>query len=445
MSNTLNISGGADIGNGFVKTVLENTATGVRDVIDIPSSVAVMTRPNPLPTADEKAVAQLLGEDGQGGDYFNELDASFNTPLVPDTYRRVFGLRSLTADGAFEEFDTAGRASKAKQPLSKVLTLGLYAAKALKDYVREHGALPTEELHVTARAAIALPVGEFLRHRESYAAEFLRDQGHMVVIENFETKVVVRIRFVDVQVLAEGASAQYAIVAKGTPLMDAMLADVRSRSEEQRAALEGITAQDVLGATNTIGIDIGDGTAGIISFVGGKFNVDASRSFDKGYGSVLTAAIKAMEDQGLESGFTSRKDLAEFLRREPSALKRAFHTRVKQFVDQEAQFYAHEVAEQLGAVLRTVGATTEVGFVYGGGSGPIKDVLYPALLAKVQEMNTIAAFPVLYLDASYSRHLNREGLFIAAKTVEARALAATAEKSKSAGQTARRAAKKEAA
>lgn len=30
-------------------------------------------------------------------------------------------------------------------------------------------------------------------------------------------------------------------------------------------------------------------------------------------------------------------------------------------------------------------------------------------------MNSLSAVPVLYLDSSYSRHLNREGLFIAAE------------------------------
>jgi len=38
----------------------------------------------------------------------------------------------------------------------------------------------------------------------------------------------------------------------------------------------------------------------------------------------------------------------------------------------------------------------------------------------VSRMNSASAFPVLYLDASYSRHLNREGLFIAAQTLAAR-------------------------
>lgn len=413
MTTQITLHGGLDIGNGYVKGVITNpTGTGGTDNIDMPSSVAVLTRPNALPTPDVEA-----GDVLSSTSFYNELDATFGTSLVPDTHRRVFGERSLTADGAFEEFDTIGRASKAKQPLSKSLTLGIFAAKALRDYYSEHNVLPTDELKVTVRAALALPISEYLRHREAYAADFINGgRSHLVVIESFETKVVVRLLFEDVQVLAEGASAQYAITSKGEPLVSGMLADVRSRGFD----LEGISAKDVLDATNTIGIDVGEGTVNLVVFSGGKFNVEASQTMTKGYGSVLMNAIKAMEDQGIEAGFGSRKELAAFLQTKPSALKRAFHDRVRQFVDQESAFFADEVAEKLGAVLRNVGAVTEVGFVYGGGSGPIKDVLYPALLAKVSEMNSISAFPVLYLDSSYSRHLNREGLFIAVQSVAAR-------------------------
>ncbi|WP_333811638.1 hypothetical protein [Timonella senegalensis] len=117
MSIKISLNGGIDIGNGYVKAVIENPngKSSTRDVIDMPSSVAVMTRPNQLPVSDLEASAVLLPE--QRPDFYNQLDASFSTPLVPDSHRRVFGERSLTSDGAFEEFDIVGRASKAKQPL----------------------------------------------------------------------------------------------------------------------------------------------------------------------------------------------------------------------------------------------------------------------------------------------------------------------------------------
>lgn len=118
-----------------------------------------------------------------------------------------------------------------------------------------------------------------------------------------------KLRFTDVQVIPEGASAQYAITAKGEPLMEAMLADVRRRG----VALEGITSADVLAAQHTVGIDIGEGTVNFPVFTAGRFNADASTTYNKGYGSVLTDALKAMDDRGFVSGFTSRKQLAEYL------------------------------------------------------------------------------------------------------------------------------------
>lgn len=410
------LNGGLDIGNGYVKALIETTGKQKsRDSVDMPSSVAILTRPNQMPISDDDAAEFFENSEN---DFYNQLDASFSTPLVPDSYRRVFGMRSLSADGAFEEFDTVGRASKAKQSLSKVLVLGIFAAKAVGDYVREHGELPQEEILVEAHAALALPISEFMRYRESYAAEFLNGgKAHIVMVDNFETKVVVKIIFADVKVLAEGASAHYAITEKGAALMEKVLVDVKENvtDPERLEELEEITPEDILAATNTIGIDVGEGTVNFPVFTNGKFNADASKTLDKGYGSVLTSAIRAMEDQGIEAGFSSRKELAEFLQRKPSALKRAFYNRVEQFVAQESVFFADEVAEKLGSILRNVGAMTEVGFVYGGGAGSIKSVLYPRLLEKISEMNSVSAFPLLYLDGSYSRHLNRAGLFLSAQ------------------------------
>lgn len=417
MTISTNLTGGIDVGNGYVKGLIRGTlATGPAeaDVIDLPSGVALVTRSNALPTPDREAPARMAG------DFCNELDVSFSSPLIGDQYRRLFGVRALSAPGAFEEFDVIGHRSKAEQELSKILVMGAFAAKALQDHVRDNGSLPPadEALSVRARVALALPINEYLSHRTSYAGEFMNGV-HTATIHNFETPVTVKLRFMDVQVIPEGASAQYAITAQGAPLMDAMLSDVRRRG----LALEGITSSDVLAAQHTIGIDVGEGTVNFPVFTAGQFNADASTTFKKGYGTVLTDALKAMRDRGFQSGFTSRKQLSEYLHAGPSPLKRNFYERVMGFVDEETMFFAKEVAEQFGRVLAVVGATTEVAYVYGGGAGAgaVKDYLYSALLAKAAEMNSEDSFPTLYLDSSYSRHLNREGLYIAAESVERKA------------------------
>ena len=416
---THRIVAGLDVGNGYLKGVLqtrtpESPLLGKSDIVDMPSSVAVLTRPNHMPVPDADAAGVVLKDPAGPDSFYNRLDASFVSGLVPDRHRRLFGQRSLTADGALDSFDVVSRISKARQPLAKALVLGVLAAKALRDHVRVEGALPDGELRVTARIALALPINEFSQHRDAFARE-LTDHEHVVIVQNFETPVTARVRFEDVQVLAEGASAQYAIISLGADLAETMLYDVRRDASETLAEqLDGVTGADVLSASNTIGVDVGEGTTDFPVFTNGRFNPDASMTFPKGWGTVLESALRSMSEQGIESGFDSRRELAEFLHREPSKLKRGFHARVKALVDEEAQFFAAEVAEKLAAVLRAVGPTTEVGFVYGGGAGPLRQALRPALTTKVQAMNTLGSFPVLYLDSAYSRHLNREGLFIAA-------------------------------
>ena len=408
MSSTtrvIHLIGGMDVGNGYVKGLIrgerkDRDGKPMIDEIDLPSGVTLITRPNALPLVDDEAVEVCAG------DLYNDLDVSFVSPMVADQYRHLFGKRALSANGAFDEFDVVGRRSKAEQELSKVLILGCFATKTVRDYVAEHKKLPRQELHVEARVAVALPIDEYMKHRVTYSAQFMNNT-HLVTVHNFETPVTVRINFVDVVVMAEGASAQWAITEKGLPLMEAMLADVRSRG----LALEGVTAADVLNARNTIGVDVGEGTVNFPVFTTGRFNADASATFGEGYGTVLTRALESMEAEGVNTGFTSRKQLADFLQSEPSTLKKNFYAKVSQYVEREIQFFARSVADQFGRVLRVVGATTEVCFVFGGGSGPVKDALYPLLMAKVAEMNTEDAMPVLYLDSSYSRSLNREGLY----------------------------------
>src|SRR5690606_37265189 len=71
-----------------------------------------------------------------------------------------------------------------------------------------------------------------------------------------------------------------------------------------------------------------------------------------------------------------------------------------------------QIRRAFSETLSQSGESTEVVYVYGGGSGPIKDELYPELIKAAGDV------PVLYLDARYSRHLNREGLFLAARAAE---------------------------
>ncbi|WP_284982375.1 hypothetical protein [Arthrobacter sp. efr-133-TYG-118] len=434
-TNTIHLTGGIDVGNGYVKGTILNTKSEARDTIDLPSAVVATPRQSPKVPMEDPTAVEVMADTEL--DFYNRLDCSLTTPLISDSDRRIFGRSALSVRGSsFTEFEVHdGHASKAEQHLSKILVLGVFAAKALRDYVREHGALPDHELRVKVRTGLALPISEYVARRYSYAAEFTGVLGsqdptvHLVTIKNFNTPVSVRLEFVDVRVIAEGASAQFAITEKGAPLAQLLLEDLRSR---EAGVLEGVTAGDLVAAQNTIGVDVGEGTVNFPVFTGGRFNPEAATTLDMGYGTVLANAMDRMDEADLR--FTSRKQLADFLQLVPSSLQRGRHQRAQALVEPDVKYLVQAITTMFSEALVQSGESTEAVYVYGGGSGPIKELLYPALL------KVAADIPVLYLDASYSRYLNREGLFLAARSVEQ-----AAEADQSTPQTRRAAKKQEAA
>ncbi|MER7798226.1 hypothetical protein [Microbacterium sp. NPDC096154] len=416
-SDTIHLTGGIDVGNGYVKGMILNTDTDVRDRIDLPSAIVATPRQSPKVPIEDAEAPQVMAEAEQ--DLYNRLDASFSSPLVGDSDRRIFGRAALSVRGSvFSEFEVhEGHASKADQQLSKILVLGVFAAKALRDHVRATGSLPDRELRVEVRAGLALPISEFVARRFSYAGEFVGAKGsavHLVTIKNFNTPVSVRLEFVDVQVVAEGASAQFAITEKGEPLAGALLADLRSR---EPGILPGVTGADLVEAQNTIGIDVGEGTVNFPVFTAGRFNAEAASTLDMGYGTILENALDRQDEADLR--FTSRKQLADFLQTKPTVLQRTRHQRAQRLVEPDIKHLVEQIRRAFSETLSQSGESTEVVYVYGGGSGPIKEQLYPALIEAAGDV------PVLYLDARYSRHLNREGLFLAARAAEAAAKAAS--------------------
>lgn len=395
---------GLDIGNGYVKGAISVDGDTEPSSVDYLSGVAIQTSSHDIKVRAGEAA-------GVVADIFNQMEASFDSPAIDNHGIRLFGRRGIASGKSMEEFDVSSTLSKATQDLSGVLVFGSLAGSALQAYFKKYAKLPDDIIKVEASVAIALPITEYKLYRKLYAEKFCTGT-HLVSISNFETPVRVEIRVVDAQVVAEGASAQYAIVSRGTTLMDGMLADLRARGER----LEGITAKDVLAAENTVGIDIGEGTVNFPVFQSGRFNPDASMTFAKGYGTVLEQARERL--QAANMPFTSRKALADFLLKKPNALNTARYNKVLQIVQEEIRGFVIEVTQEFRKVMSRVGSYTEVVYVYGGGATPVKDVLYPELINVAKSLGgEDAAYPILYLDSRYSRYLNKDGLYLIARKV----------------------------
>lgn len=399
--NDIRLVAGLDIGNGYVKGAAR-CGQDARTVIDFPSSVTPVVNGH-----DIKSTGADIGETIK--DIFNQADISFDSTMIHDTGRVLFGRRGLMSGRTPLEFDVFSTRSKAEDQLNYMLALGSIAGKALQHYWNKCHTLPTETLRVSACIAVALPIDEYKDFRQAYAANFM-NHPHMVSFHNFDQPVRMEITVTAAQVLAEGASAQYAITALGEPLMNAMLKDLRAMGQE----LPGITSADLLAAQNTIGIDIGEGTVNFPVFQNGKFNPDASMTLDRGFGNVLTDAVDTLK-RNAGMPFSNRKALADYLQTQPTAVGMGRYQKAKLAVDEHVRGFAKEVEAQFTRVLNRVGSYTDVIYVYGGGATAVKDILYPVLLESAQRFGGAdVTYPVLYLDSRYSRQLNREGLYIVA-------------------------------
>lgn len=404
MSNSNNerikITAGLDIGNGYVKGGVKTSLTGGEFTgIDMPSCVGVVPNPIDFPATE-------LGDEIKN--LYNQAYIKFDSTIVTGAFadsRMYFGKRAVASGKTLEVFDIGSNVSKAEQPLSSILVLGVIASAALQAYYAKYKKLPDEQIAADAYMALALPITEFKEYKDFFAKKFM-ENTHLVCFHNFEKPVRVELKFPAVRVLAEGASAQVAIVNKGEKFMDALLADVRQHG----ILLDGIGSRDVLGAAGTLGIDIGEGTVNLPVFSNKKFNTDFSASINMGYGTVLENAIPALHQNKIND-FSDRKALAEFIQKQPSALTRAKYNRVRQVVDNETRALVSVITKEFTRVLSKSNGQIEVVYVYGGGASPVKDLLYDALIEAAKPFAAGGDYPIMYLDSSYSRYLNREGLF----------------------------------
>lgn len=398
---------GLDIGNGCVKGTIGSNAGGETD-IDIQSVAAK----NYTDEIDEMRTP-LSEVESKIGDIFNYLDATFESPCLDETDRYFMGQHAMESGNYPMIFDVGDGQQKSEQPLSFILTLGSIAGKALQDAWNTTHVLP-EVINVNVKvAALALPIQEYRRFRENYASSYKKGV-HVVTIQTFEQDVVVNITFENVQVLAEGASATYAIRAGGSALAEKLIQNANEASDQH---IE-LTGEDIYGAKATMGIDIGEGTTNLpIYDSNGNFNADASMSINNGYGVVLDNAVKLLHKKGLH--FENRKGLQTYLMDDMNMkFKDKQYPKVQGIVDTCIENFAKQIADIYKQNMKTHNTQILVVYVYGGGATAMKYCLFQAIVNSTRKLNGgMDAQPILYFDNPEARVLNRDGLYIAAKRI----------------------------
>lgn len=402
MKNNIVIAG-LDIGNGYVKCSALSTkpdpVTGMNQMrVDMPSCVACLSTPPAVPdTVNDRYMES----------FYDKMVLSFKSPVIKEDRYVVFGAGAVSSGRSLTQFDIASaNYSKCQQDLSGILVLGSVVSLAMRDYWERHGELPDDVLHVTAGISLALPIDEYTHYRDAFEKKFYAHK-HYVTVHNFEHNVQLEVEFRSVNVMPEGVSAQFAISAAGIGMIQSLLNSVRASDPN---ALPGITAEDIFGCKNTCGIDIGEGTVNIPVITESEFNQIASATLQKGYGTVLEQAVPRVLNANMP--YDTRKALAAFLQSPDTPFNRAKKRTCKDIINAEAKDLVNDIIREVSHVLSA--GTTEVIYVYGGGATPMKEALYPALVEKTTQFSGGDAFPIMYLDSSIARNLNRTGLYNAA-------------------------------
>lgn len=396
----LAVTAGMDIGNGDSKIKL---AFGDDDPtsFSLPSAVAYTTGANTPKVPTEEYIENL----------YNNLDAEVVGPGVKsiDEGRVFFGKRAVESGQSLTMFNINNHMPKSEDSLSTILIDGILASSAITEYFKKNKKLP-DHINLVAGIGTALPINDYLDYRDQYK-QTLMSGIHTVTVRNFREPIIVKIKFQAVTVMAEGAAAQYAIRKLGPKFIQLAIDNARKNGSNIDPTYTG----DMLAAaTNSIGLDLGDGTVNIAVITNKRMNIEASRTLNKSYGTVLDGAVEDLANT--RASFDNRRDLSNFMldkNNQRMAAQKATYDKAQKAIDKHKLVLARDIRTIFTDVFRHVGQSTQVIWVYGGGATPMQKVLEPVMTeeTKVGDDQNI---PVLWMDSEYSRNLNRNGLYEAA-------------------------------
>lgn len=357
-----------------------------------------------------------FGSDADHDYYFEHflehMDVTVSSPSVTTQGRFLVGRSASESPLPLSAFDVSDFSGKSEEDLSLILTLSMIAAKRVKE-AYQNGEDLTETLKANVVMATALPVNEIKRNNiaNTYKERYLKGV-HGVTFHNFGTPINVSLTFKEVYVMPEGETAQF-YIANSTD--SKFKKSIEKDFKEHYSDMKDVSVEDLTTSGNVVGIDIGEGTTDIVVLVDGKADGLSSNSLEVGYGNVLQEAIEALQMQRFN--FSERAKLQEFLAKPATGLNKARKQKVESIVQYQFTPFVNSITNATSAVMRKANSSTEVVFVYGGGSIPMKEQsdLRQRLSEKMKAFSGGFDIPVVWIDKEYAQLMNLNGL---AKLIE---------------------------
>lgn len=318
---------------------------------------------------------------------------------TPSTY--VIGKRALEVSNTVRNMDIK-RAKKHKETIPVINTLSFLAAYATKKQYEdkkklEHG----EVIEVEVIMTTALPASVHNEFTKTEFANTFTDHYHEVKVHFNNTHTIVKVKFSEVKVVAEGVPALFNIIedGKGNYRDDDLFDHFRETYDKKD--LDGSYFAD----KRLLHVDIGDGTTELTFTQGYKHDNGKSTGLDFGLGAALELALvpfqNEMEKYDLK---VKRQDLSRYLKNKESGFHDLAVTCIKQNLEQLVEDLEKAIKDRTSELKLEF----DVIVVYGGASIILKDELYTRLVEHFKPINK----EILWIPAQHAVDMNVLGMQI---------------------------------
>lgn len=341
---------------------------------------------------------------------FNRLVVGISTTndIVKDGMYLV-GDIAVSGDGSHTEM-SVGEEKKVDSPVPYIMTLGMFAARAVQKAYEEDNRL-SEAIKVDVQMATGLPVKEFNKEEgEKFAKRFTEHTYNVMVHLGYGKAVSVEINFEKVKVYSEASPVIFSLTVD----VEGNVRDGEIYKEFNENYLEIINEfydideidGDFFEDKKVLHIDIGDGTTEFPITVGVKPDENNSIGENRGVGHVINRNLEEIADI-LGLSIVMRHNVSKILKDDKSIQAKRKRKRVLNAMDTSLKQEAEKIKNIGVKQMTKVQNDLDLVLIYGGGSIPLKDHLEPIFKEECDKRE----IPLLYIPKEFASTLYVEGLY----------------------------------
>lgn len=291
-----------DSGNGFTKTFCQ-FADGTNDITVTPSLYASITENESIPKLEQ----DLLKSQN------TIMDVVLKSPAIKNSSEYLVGEAAINKDSS-QSYNVNTNEGKASPDISIILPLTKIAYAALNYIKAKKQSIPSTINVKIANYVTCLPINEFKneKNRETLTKRFTKG-SHTVTIKNVEPQVQVNISFAssNIFIYPEGVIAQIGLIFNP----DVKGAYRQGNLYKNSSFKDGKDYLKSSSNSNTLIVDIGDGTTDISIINALQPIVGANFSLNQGVGTAAITATDQLSVDYPQLGHYSRAVFLEHARR----------------------------------------------------------------------------------------------------------------------------------